>query len=63
MSLYPNPTSNFSILEINSNKIVDVEVINSNGQVVFEFYTEENLDLKSVEIPVRLFICKSTLWH
>jgi len=52
VSLYPNPTSNFSILEINSNKIVDVEVINSIGQVVFEFYTEENLDLKSVEIPV-----------
>ena len=40
------------VLEINSNKIVDVEVINSIGQVVFEFYSEANLELKSVEIPV-----------
>ena len=52
VSLYPNPTSNYSVLEINSNKIVDVEVINSIGQVVFEFYSEANLELKSVEIPV-----------
>jgi thiol-disulfide isomerase/thioredoxin len=55
VSLYPNPTSNYSVLEINSNKIVDVEVINSIGQVVFEFYSEANLELKSVEIPVETF--------
>ncbi len=55
VSLYPNPTSNYSVLEINSDKIVDVEVINSIGQVVFEFYSEANLELKSVEIPVETF--------
>ncbi len=55
VSLYPNPTSNYSVLEINSNKIVDVEVVNSIGQVVFEFYSEANSELKSVEIPVETF--------
>jgi len=55
VSLYPNPSSNVSILEINSDKTVYVEVINSIGQKVFEFYSEANSDLKSVEIPVETF--------
>ena len=55
ISLFPNPASSNSTLKINSDEKVNVEVVNSIGQKVFEFYSESNLESKSVEIPVETF--------